>query len=461
MDQISEKNREKKAALLVATIASFLTPFLGSALNVALPGIGADLGADAILLNLTATMYLLATAIFLLPFGRLADIVGRKRIFNYGLILFTISSAAGALAGDIYMLIGSRIFQGIGSAMIFSTGVAILSSVFPPGERGRALGINVAAVYTGLSAGPFVGGLLTQHFGWRSIFWILVPIGVITIFILQWKLKGEWAGTRKGAFDLRGTLLYMLTLTLMMTGLAQVPKPVGYILLGLSVVAFVLFVRLENRTADPLMEIALYRFNRVFAFSNLAALINYSATFGVGFLLSFYFQYIKGMTPAGAGLVLVIQPLIMAVFSPVTGRLSDKIQPQVLASAGMGFTTVGLTMLAFAGSHTGMPYFYSVLVLMGIGFALFSSPNTNAIMSSVEPKFYGVASGAVGTMRMIGQMLSMGIVLILFSLLIGKTEITPQVHEPFLKSMRYSFILFAILCFGGVFASVARGKVEN
>ncbi|MCA1747104.1 MAG: MFS transporter, partial [Bacteroidales bacterium] len=209
-----------------------------------------------------------------------------------------------------------------------------------------------------------------------------------------------------------------------------------------------------------LMEIGLFRKNRIFAFSNLAALINYSATFGVGFLLSFYFQYIKDMTPAEAGLVLVIQPVLMALFSPVTGRLSDRIQPQVLASVGMVLMTVGLAMLAFAGNETPMRYFYGVLSIMGIGFALFSSPNTNAIMGSVDPTFYGVASGSVGTMRMIGQMLSMGIVLILFSLLIGKTEITPQVHAPFLQSMRISFTLFAILCFIGIFASIARGKVE-
>jgi len=444
----------------VATLASFLTPFLGAAMNVALPVIGKDLEADAILLNLTATIYLLATAVFLLPFGRMADLYGRKKIFSYGLIVFTISSAGAALAPGIYVLILFRVFQGIGSAMVFGTGVAIISSVFAPGERGKALGINVAAVYTGLSVGPFAGGLLTQYLGWRSIFWSLVPIGILAIIMVHWKLKGEWLGSSKARFDFRGALLYMLTLTLLMTGLSLVPKPAGYPFILFSIVSFVLFVRTERRLEEPLMEIDLYRLNRVFAFSNLAALINYSATFGVGFLLSFYFQYIKGMDPAEAGMVLVIQPVIMAVFSPVTGRLSDRIQPQVLASAGMVFTTVGLVMLSFAGAQTSMAYFYAVLGLMGIGFALFSSPYTNAIMSSVQPRYYGVASGAVGTMRMIGQMLSMGVVLILFSVLIGKTEITPRVHGPFLQSMRISFILFSIFCFFGIFASIARGKVR-
>jgi len=460
MEEKVSNSQEKRAALLVATIAAFLTPFMGASLNVALPEVGRDLDADAILLNLTATVYLLATAVFLLPFGRLADILGRKKIFSYGLILFTLSSAAGALSPGMMWLLVSRVVQGIGSAMIFGTGVAIISSVFPAGERGRALGINVAAVYTGLSAGPFAGGMLTEYLGWRSIFWMLVPLGIMAIILVRWKLKGEWTGTRKGKFDVRGALLYMFTLTILMVGLSQVPDVSGYPLLFLSLVALVVFVRLENRTKDPLMEIRLFRLNRVFAWSNLAALINYSATFGVGFLLSFYFQYIKGLTPSEAGLVLVIQPVIMAVFSPVTGRLSDRIQPQVLASAGMAFTTLALALLAFADYDTPLWYFFMVLSLIGIGFALFSSPNTNAIMGSVDSRYYGVASGSVGTMRMIGQMLSMGIVLILFSILIGKAEITPEVHGPFLQSMRTAFILFAIFCFFGIFASIARGKVR-
>jgi len=458
MTELLAGKQEKRTALIVATIASFLTPFLGAALNVALPAIGKDLGANAILLNLTATIYLLSTAIFLLPFGRLADIVGRKKIFSYGLIVFTVSSIGGALSLSINMLIVSRVFQGIGSAMIFGTGVAIISSVFPPGERGKALGINVASVYTGLSAGPFVGGFLTQYLGWRSIFWVLVPIGLLSILILQLKLKGEWAGAKKGTFDYKGSLLYMLTLSMLIGGLSLIPKPVGYPVLALSIGLFFLFVALESRLEHPLMEIKLFRKNKVFAFSNLAALINYSATFGVGFLLSFYFQYIKGMTPSEAGLILVIQPLIMAVFSPVTGRLSDKVQPQILASAGMTFTTIGLACLAFASENSSMTFFIIVLILMGIGFALFSSPNTNAIMSSVESRYYGVASGAVGTMRMIGQMLSMGLVLILFSLFIGKMEITPELHVQFLAAMKIAFSIFAVLCFAGIFASVARGK---
>lgn len=451
---------EKRAALLVATFAAFLTPFLGAALNVALPSIAKEFNADAILLNLTATVYLLSTAMFLLPFGRLSDIVGRRRVFSYGLVIFTISVTLGALAPSMILLIVFRVFQGIGSAMIFGTGIAILTSIFPPGERGRALGINVAAVYIGLSAGPPFGGLLTQYLGWRSIFWVLVPIGIIAFFLLRIKIKSEWAEAKGENFDWKGTLFYMFTLLFIMLGFSLIPEWYGYAFIVIGGLLLFLFIRFENSISNPLLEIKLFRFNRVFAMSNLAALINYSATFGVGFLMSLYLQYIKGLEPRDAGMILVVQPLIMAVFSPLTGRLSDRIQPQIIASVGMIFTTVGLVLLIFLGMDTQIPYIILILSLLGIGFALFSSPNTNAIMSSVERKHMGVASGSVGTMRMIGQMLSMSIVLILFSVLIGKTEISPEVHDAFIRSMQIAFMIFAILCFGGIFASVARGKMK-
>ena len=450
---------EKRAALLVATFAAFLTPFMGAALNVALPSIGNDFGSDAILLNLVATVYLLATAMFLLPFGRMGDIYGRKRIFTMGIIVFTASSLLCAMAPSMTWLIAFRVLQGIGSAMIFGTGVAILTSVFPPGERGRALGINVAAVYIGLSAGPFAGGLLTQYLGWRSIFWVLIPIGIAAIVLLRLKIKGEWAESRGERFDWRGTLFYTVSLLFIMSGFNWLPEWKGFVAMGAGLALLAVFVTWELRLRFPLFEMRLFRRNRVFAFSNLAALINYSATFAVSFLMSLYLQYVKGFDPRDAGLVMVVQPLIMAVFSPVTGRLSDRIQPQVIASAGMAFSTLGLVFLIFLEPSTSVWYILMDLALLGIGFALFSSPNTNAIMSSVERRYYGVASGSVGTMRMIGQMLSMGIVLLLFSMLIGKVEITAETAGGFLRSMKIAFTIFSIFCFLGIFASLARGKL--
>ena len=246
-----------------------------------------------------------------------------------------------------------------------------------------------------------------------------------------------------------------------MYGFSEFPGWTGYAFISAGLLIVMLFGWFEFRTKDPLFEMRLLSKNRVFAYSNLAALIHYSATFAIGFMLSLYLQYIKGLQPREAGFILVVQPLIMAVFSPLTGKLSDKTQPRILASAGMIVSTFCLFMLTFINKNTSVTVLLLILVLLGVGFALFSSPNTNAIMSSVERKHYGIASGSVGTMRMVGQMFSMGIVLMLFSLFLGRVEINPEYFDDFMHIMKVSFIIFSFLCTGGVFASLVRGKVKN
>jgi MFS family permease len=206
------------------------------------------------------------------------------------------------------------------------------------------------------------------------------------------------------------------------------------------------------------LNVGLFRGNAAFTFSNLAALINYCATTAVGFLLSLYLQYIKGMTPRDAGLILVAQPIVMAILSPVAGRLSDKIESRTIASTGMGLTAVGLVLLTFLNEQTTFGFVIFSLILLGSGFGLFSSPNINAIMSSAERRFYGVASAVLGTMRLVGQTLSMGIITLVFALYIGQVEITPEIYPLFLTSVKIVFVISAILCFGGIFASLARGK---
>ncbi|HDJ33117.1 MAG TPA: MFS transporter [Bacteroidetes bacterium] len=451
----------KKAALLVATFASFLTPFMGSALNVALPSIGAEFRTDAITLNWIASSYLLSTAVFLLPSGRMADIIGRRKVFTTGILLFMAGSALAAISGNVGFLLFSRIIQGIGSALIFGTGVAIISSVFPPGERGKALGINVAAVYVGLSVGPSAGGILTQYWGWRSIFWITLPLGALALYLIFSRLKAEWAESKGERFDWWGFLLYGAALVMLMYGFSILPGWTGYVFFGGSILLIILFIHLQRKLVYPLFDTGLFRRNRTFAFSNLAALINYSATFGVGFLLSLYLQYIKNLQPREAGLVLLAQPLIMAVVSPLSGRLSDKLEPRIVATTGMGLSSLGLLLLVFLNEASTLFSVVAILMLLGLGFGFFSSPNTNAIMSSVNKKHYGVASGSVGTMRMVGQMFSLGIVMMIFSVFIGRAEINPVNYPAFLQSMKISFSVFSVLCFAGIFASLARGNLRK
>ena len=455
-----DNDTSKKATLAVATMTSFLTPFMGSSINIALPSIGKEFAMNAISLSWVVSSYLLAAAVFLVPLGRVADIHGRKRVLTYGIIAFTASSLLLAISNSAPILIILRIFQGIGSAMIFGTGVAILTSVFPVEERGRALGINVASVYLGLSLGPFLGGFLTQHLGWRSIFLVNVPLGLAVISLILWKLKGEWAEAKGEGFDLAGSVIYGLALVAIMYGLSLLPALSALWLILAGFLGILAFAKWETRATSPVFNVSFFRHNIVFTFSNLAALINYSATFAVAFLLSLYLQYIKGLSPQNAGLILVSQSIVMAIISPLAGRLSDRVEPRIVASIGMALTSVGLLFFAFLSAETMPESIVIGLIVLGFGLALFSSPNTNAVMSSVEKRFYGVSSAMLGTMRLVGNMLSMGIVMLLFATGMGRVQITPEYYPLFLKSVRVAFIIFAALCFGGIFASLARGKVR-
>ena len=446
----------RKAVLMAIVPASFLTPFTLSSVNVALPSIGNELKVDAITLNWIATAFLLSSAMFLVPFGRLADIKGRRRIFVLGMVIFTVGSLLSGLAFSAEMLIAFRILQGIGGAMIFATGIAILTSVFPLKERGKILGINVASVYTGLSLGPFFGGILTQNFGWRSVFLVNVPIGIFIVILAALKLKAEWADARGESFDFIGSVIYSLMLLFIMLGFSE--SNLSFLFAGFSLL--LLFIFWESRIDHPILEIELFRRNVTFTLSNLAALLNYSATFAVAYLLSLYLQYIKALTPQQAGFVLVSQPVMQALFSPFAGWLSDRVEPRVVASAGMAITAFGLLIFSTIDESTKLSLIISNLMLMGFGFALFSSPNTNAIMSSVERKFYGLASATLSTMRVVGQMLSMAIVMLIFAIYIGKALITPKIYPLLLESTRTSFAVFSVLCFFGIFASLARGRVR-
>lgn len=459
-DAVVEDGQVKRVALFITTLAAFLSPFGISSVNIALPFIGQEFRMDAILLGWVNTAYLLATAMFLVPFGKVADIHGRKRMFTYGILTFTLASVGSAISVSATMLICFRIVQGIGAAAIFCIGAAILTSLFPSRELGRVLGINVAAVYLGASAGPFLGGFLTQYLGWRSIFIVNVLLGSIIISLISWKLKGEWQEAVGEKFDLNGSIIFSLTLLLIMYGFSQLSTMLGVWLILPGCLGLLVFIKREMKVENPVLDINLFRNNRVFAFSNLAAFINYGATFAVTFLLSLYLQYIKKLAPENAGLILMSQPVIQTLFSPFSGKLSDRIEPGIVASIGMMMTALGLFLLAFVNEGTTLGFIVASLMLLGLGFALFSSPNTNAVMRSVENRQYGVASGTLGTMRATGMMFSMGITLLIFSIYIGKVQITPPYYSAFLGCMKLAFTFFAVLCLGGIVASFARGRVS-
>jgi EmrB/QacA subfamily drug resistance transporter len=448
----------KRSVLTVTAFASFLTPFMGSSVNLALPSIGDEFGVNAVTLNWIVSSYMLSTSILLLPAGRVGDILGRKKIFTAGLVIFTLTMILLTFTPNISWLIGARVLQGLGSAMLFGTSMAILTSVFPPGERGRAMGINVTAVYIGLASGPFLGGLLTRYLGWRSIFAFLVPMGIISLILIRTKMKEEWAEAKGEIFDWQGAVIYGLSLAALMYGFSKLPTATGWVITAAGLILMPLFVLREKKTNHPLFDITLISKNRVFALSNLAALIHYAATSATGFFLSLYLQYIKDLGPRDAGFILMCWPLTMALISPAAGKLSDKQNPGVLASIGMAITSAGLIMFCFLTADTSLVFVIAVLVIMGIGFSLFSSPNSNAVMSSVEKKQLGNASGMLGTMRNVGQTFSMAIALMLLTLFMGQARVNPTNYPQLLGAMKSGFIIFSVLCIAGIFASLARNN---
>jgi len=446
--------------LATATIASFFVPYLTSSITVALPAIGNEFSLDAVSLGWVISAYILSTAICIVPFGRLADIYGRKRIFLAGVVIMTVSSLFASFAWDAAALIAFRILQGAGGAMIFTTSVAIVAAVYPPERRGWALGITLAAVYSGLSTGPFIGGILTGLLGWRSIFLVIVPLGLAVVWFTRRRIPDEWIDARGARFDRAGSVLYAAALFSLMYGLTIVPDPAAALFLLSGGVLLGLFLWYESRSPSPVFDIRVFSGNTAFTCSNLAALINYAATYAVAFLLSLYLQYIQGLGPGAAGLVLVAQPAVQVFCSPVAGRLSDRVEPRIVATSGMAITAAGLFLLVFLSPATPLWSIVAVLLLLGLGYALFSSPNTNAIMSSVERRYYGVASSMVATMRAIGQLASIAIAMMIFSLILGRVPVTPEVYPLFMASVTAIFFVLLILCIIGVAASYARGSIR-
>lgn len=459
---MERSNSQTRITLVIVMITSFITPFISNAINLAIPSIGIEFGGNQNLLNWVVCGFLLSSAAFLLPFGRLADQFGRKKIFLIGMIFLAASSLACALATSLVALVYFRILQGIASAMIFSNSMAILTSVVPPESRGKALGLNAAATYIGLSCGPVLGGLITSVFTWRGVFYFNLLIALIIIVMTVWKLKGEWIGIAT-KFDIWGIILCIAAQVLLLFGLTALTNGLLYqVSFAVGILLLIVFFLYEKNHSNPLIPIESIIKNRPFVFSNLATLINYSATFALSFMLSLYLQTALKIDTATSGLILLVQPIIMAVLSPVTGTLSDKIKPAVLASLGMGISALGLFFFIFLSTQTPIVMIILNLAFIGFGFALFSSPNTNAIMSSVDRTLYGVASSIMGNMRLLGQSISIAIISLITSILMRNLSIGSAGYvDQLMLSLRTAFIIFVVLCVLGVLASLARGEVNR
>ena len=414
--------------LAVVMMVSFINPFTSSALTTALPSIGTAYGATDAQLSWVIELFLISSTVTIMPISKIADRIGKRHIFLFGVSLFCVSSLAVYFVNSLYGLFLLRILQGLGSASIFATSMAIVSLVTPPQRRGRAMGFTIAAVYCGLSFGPVLGGFFSYYLGWKTIFYFIAFICALAWLIAARSMtKEEWIVNAKGSLDLPGSLLYALAMIAIMVGLSEV-MTLAYAkyLLAAGLLLFLAFLYGEWHRKSPVLPVRIFAGNRVFSCSSLAAMLNYCATFGISFLLSIYLQRITGLNARN---------------------------PAVLASSGMILITFGLCLLAVDVSY---PFFWLIalaLVIIGIGFALFTAPNNNAIMGAVTPKYYGAASSVVSTVRLIGQVLSVAIITLILS-----QSGASAASDWLAQHIQQAFIVFTILCAIGIVPSAARSK---
>ncbi|MBQ6582259.1 MAG: MFS transporter [Mogibacterium sp.] len=451
----------KRAVLYAAMCTSFMTSFMSSALNLSVPALESHFQVSAATISWIVTTYTIAIAAMSLPFGKIADQTGRRRVFLTGIAGFGIFSVLCIFSGSIWTILVYRALQGGCAAMIFATNNAILITCYPHEEQGKAIGYAVAATYVGLSAGPAVGGILNSTFGWRSIFLCSVVISFASFWLALRATSGipDTSGKLQKSFDRTGSLIYFAAIITSLYGLTSLKsQTAGPFCLAAGILLLALFFLYEKRNADPIMKVSMFLESRTFTFSNLAALLNYGATFAISYTISIYLQVVCGIESGRAGLILVMMPLVQAVFSPAAGSLSDRIRPSVLASVGMGICV--LTLLLFSRLSLTTPLWYVILslCLTGFGFALFSSPNMNAILQCVSPSDYGVANSIIATMRTYGQSVGMAILTIVTSVILGAGTLEHSAPEELLRMMHVSFLIFAVLCVAGLFFSLARNR---
>jgi len=451
----------KTAVLITLSITSFLVPYMGSSLNLALPELAHAFNLDAKKLGWITSAFLIATAVFQIPFAKIADLFGRKKVFLLGVALFGVSSVACAGAWDFVSLIVFRVFSGLGSAMIFGTNLAILSSTYEASERGKAMGVLTAVVYMALAVGPFLGGILTHYFGWESVFYIPGTILIVQAISVPLLIKREWKEDSSKHFDKRGSLIFGLAMFCFVFGFSEFPHIYAFALVLVGILLFVSFYNYEKHKEDPVFHVRLFGGNKVFTLASIAAFFSYAATTASFFMLSLYLQFVRGFDARDAGLVLVSAAVVQSIVAFFAGSLADKFEPSKISMLGMSLNAIGLFGLFFAELDSSLFFIIPMLLFLGIGIGVFGAPNTKVIMGSVEKKLISQASATVGTMRLSGQAFSMGIAMMSISLFIGNSPIVPENFENFMQSWRLSFIFCATLCIVGAYTSRACVKLPK
>lgn len=453
----------KWLALLTVATGTFMAVLDANMVNVSLPTITAALRTDLPTIQWVVMSYLLTITCLLIPVGRLADMWGRQPFYSAGFVIFGLGAALCGSAQSAGQLILFRIVQGIGAAMLMAIGPAIIAAAFPSQQRGQALGLNVVVVATTSTIGPTLGGLIIDLIDWRAVFYLRVPIGVAGLALALWALGGGRPAAAQ-SFDFGGAVTLAVALGSLLLALGQRPDAAGALgtgplLMLVAALAFASFFLIEGRVRQPLIELSLFR-HRLFAAANLSSLLSFMAIFAVGFLMPFYLQRVLGYPPREVGLVMMAQPLVIAVVAPLSGWLSDRMGSRFLCSLGLALVCLGLASLSRLGVDAGRGEVVARLALIGLGQGLFQSPNNNAIMSAVPKGRLGLASSMLATMRNLGMVLGVAISGGVFSrrLISYSLELGGANPAAFVAALSDAFLVAAAIASIGILAALVRGK---
>lgn len=442
----------KNLILIICTVLSFFTVFAVNAVNVVIPSIAAEFQMNNIVQNWVTIIFLLVVAVLSVPAGQISGKYGLKRVTILSIVLFIIISIVNVLVSSTELFLTCRLILGIALAFINVTSMAMIVSAFKPEERGAALGINITGVYVGLSLSPVLGGILNYNLGWRSVVLFGVPFLFVILALLLYNVKDEWITFEGIPIDYKGSIVYGIGMVLFIYGFTILNQTLGVILTVLGIIFLIVFGWIELRQVHPVFDIRFFK-NRKFLSANFASLSAYLATYAVVTILNYHLQYIKGFDSQFAGIILLVAPVCQVVLAPIAGRLSDRYVPQILAAIGMGLGTLSLVLFSFLNSDTSLEFLIVAMVIYGVGFGLFSPPNTNVIMGSVPPKDTSVASAAVATMRTVGQAMSMGILTLVFAFVMGNVPIIEEYYPLLIQSCQITCIICVVLCIASVFAS--------
>ena len=458
-DNSSKGNLSKnKYVVIITALSYFLCGFSVSVISVALPTMARDFAVSAVAQNWIAMVFFLSIAIFSLPFGKISAKFGLKKTFYIGLILLIIGSFGVSISNSSDILIAFRALQGLSVAILNVSTLALVTESLPLNERGKGIGIITSIAYVGLIAANVIGGFLTNNFGWRSVFLFVIPFLILTILITYFKVPNEWILIKDDKFDYVGALIFGLGISLLTYGFTIMHTLHGVGLLILSIILFVIFGKWQLKIKFPLFPVKILK-NKKFTYSSIAALLCSFSTFVVIYIVDYHLQYINNVDPQTTGLILMLAPISMAISTFFAGRFSDRVNnPQFIASFGLSIVFIALIILTLLNETTPLSVVILAIVLEGIGYGIFISPNTNIVVSSLPDKLASIASATVSTTRVIGETLSLGIWTVIFAIIMGSLQIIPKYYPLLIESSQIVSILLACGCLIGIIFSLIGVK---